>query len=37
MAYLRDILARIADHKITRIEKLLPWASTRERAQNEPA
>ena len=24
-AYLRDILARIADHKITRIDELLPW------------
>ena len=24
-AYLRDILARIGDHKINRIEQLLPW------------
>ncbi|MGF7009470.1 hypothetical protein J2X50_004986 [Aminobacter sp. BE322] len=24
-AYLRDILTRIADHPITRIDELLPW------------
>ena len=25
-AWLTDVLARIADHKITRIEELMPWS-----------
>ena len=25
LAWLTDVLSRIADHKITRIAKLLPW------------
>ena len=28
-AYLRDLIARIADHKITRIDELLPWNWTK--------
>ncbi|CAO3424131.1 Mobile element protein [Azospirillum doebereinerae] len=28
-AYLRDVIARIADHKITRIDELLPWSWTK--------
>ena len=29
-AWLTDILARIADHKITRLGELMPWSFTRQ-------
>jgi hypothetical protein len=29
-AWLTDILARIADHKITRLSELMPWNYTRQ-------
>jgi hypothetical protein len=28
-AWLTDVLARIADHKITRLSELMPWSYTR--------
>ena len=29
-AWLTDVLARIADHKITRLGELMPWSYTRQ-------
>ena len=29
-AWLTDVLARIADHKITRVSELMPWKHTRQ-------
>jgi hypothetical protein len=29
-SYLRNVLSRIADHPINRIEKLLPWSLAEE-------
>ena len=29
-AWLTDVLARIADHKITRLSELMPWSYTRQ-------
>jgi hypothetical protein len=32
-AWLTDVLGRIADHKITKLDELLPWRFAQTRAQ----
>ncbi|HYY72190.1 MAG TPA: transposase domain-containing protein, partial [Candidatus Bathyarchaeia archaeon] len=34
--YLREVLSRIADHPINRIEELLPWNLAAELVQSSP-
>ncbi len=36
-AWLTDVLARVADHKITRLEELMPWNWAAEQAQTTAA
>ncbi|MGC2666825.1 MAG: transposase domain-containing protein, partial [Candidatus Acidiferrales bacterium] len=35
-SYLRNVLSRIADHPINRIEDLLPWNLASELVENSP-
>ena len=36
-AYFRDVMARIADHPINKIDALMPWKWAAQKAEAEPA